>query len=114
LPPYQKFASYTASVGVHAATDSVGRESGDATASMARIVKELGVPEGIVGKMVVTRPDDMVWLGPDDLRSMGTSMTGKPAQVPTDQSIASQPPMHWLHQQRLSFRSQDLRHGAMS
>jgi len=31
---------------------------------MARIVKELGVPEGIVGKMVVTRPDDMVWLGP--------------------------------------------------
>ena len=89
----QKFASYTASVGVHGASDSVGRESGDATVSMARIVKELGVPEGIIGKMVVTRPDDIVWLGPDDLRSMGTSMTGKPVQVAPDQSIATQSPM---------------------
>src|SRR5262249_24404447 len=49
--------------------------------------------EGIIGKMVVTRPDDIVWLDPDDLRAMGTSMTGKPAQAPPDQSIASQPPM---------------------
>jgi hypothetical protein len=89
----QKFVSYTASVGVHGASDRGGRESGDATVSMARMVKELGVPEGIIGKMVVTRPDDIVWLDPDDLRSMGTSMTGKPAQVPSDQSIASQPPM---------------------
>jgi hypothetical protein len=89
----QKFASYTASVGVHGASDSVGRESGDATVSMARVVKELGVPEGIIGKMVVTRPDDIVWLSPDDLRSMGTSMTGKPVQIAPDQSVASQPPM---------------------
>ncbi len=89
----QKFVSYTASVGVHGASDRGGRESGDATVSMARIVKELGVPEGIIGKMVVTRPDDIVWLDPDDLRSMGTSMTGKPAQVASDQSVASQPPM---------------------
>jgi hypothetical protein len=34
---------------------------------MARIVKELGVPPSIIGKMVVTPPSDMVWLNPDDL-----------------------------------------------
>jgi|SRR6516164_5748972 len=49
----EKFVSYTASVGVHGASDNVGRESGDATVSMARIVRDLGVPEGIIGKMVV-------------------------------------------------------------
>jgi hypothetical protein len=49
---------------------------------MARIAKELGVPAAIIGRMVVTQPDDMVWLSPADLQSMGTSMVGKPSQVP--------------------------------
>jgi hypothetical protein len=89
----QKFVSYTATVGVHGASDKFGQESGDATVSMARIVKELGVPEGIIGKMVVARPDEIVWLNPDDLRSMGTTMTGKPAQIPPGGTAASQPPM---------------------
>jgi hypothetical protein len=92
-----KYVSYTASVGVHGASDASGRETveaGAATVSMARIVKDLGVPASIIGKMVVTPPDQIVWLGPDDLRSMGTTMTGKPAQVPPpDQSATLQPPM---------------------
>jgi hypothetical protein len=41
----------------------------------------------------VTPPHQIVWLGRDDLRSMGTTMTGKPAQVPPpDQSATLQPP----------------------
>jgi hypothetical protein len=87
----EKFVSYTANVGVHGASDQSGRESGDATVSMARVVKELGVPAGIIGKMVVTRPEDIVWLTPDDLRSMGTTMTGKPAQAPPDDQANSRP-----------------------
>jgi hypothetical protein len=91
-----KYVSYSASVGIHGASDANGHETveaGAATVSMARIVKDLGVPTPIIGKMVVTPPDQIVWLGPDDLRSMGTTMTGKPAQVPPDQSATTAPPM---------------------
>ena len=91
-----KFASYSASVGVHGASDEEGRETvqaGAATVSMARIAKDLGVPAPILGKMVVTPPDQIVWLTPDDLRSMGATMTGKPAQTPLDQPAVQQPPI---------------------
>jgi ATP-dependent protease ClpP protease subunit len=77
----QKFVGYTAGIGVHGASDRLGREAGDATVSAARIVKELGVPDAIIGKMVVTRATEIVWLSPDDLRSMGVSMIGRPAQI---------------------------------
>jgi hypothetical protein len=86
----QKFVSYTANVGVHGASDARGQEAGDATVSMARVVKELGVPEGIIGKMVITPPNEIVWLWADDLRSMGATMTGKPAQAPPDQITTPQ------------------------
>jgi hypothetical protein len=39
------------------------------------------VPPAIIGRMVVTPPGDMVWLGPADLQAMGTTMIGKPSQV---------------------------------
>lgn len=77
----EKFASYSANVGVHGASNKDGTDAGDATVAMAKIVKELGVPASIIGKMVVTPPDQIVWLSPDDLRALGTTMTGKPAQV---------------------------------
>ena len=82
----EKYVHYTAMIGVHGASDATGNEtvkSGAATISMARVVRELGVPAGIIGKMVVTPPDQMVWLVPDDLRSMGTYMLGKPSQLAT-------------------------------
>jgi hypothetical protein len=91
----EKFANYTASVGVHGASDENGQEtegSGAATVSMARIAKELGVPAGIIGKMVVTPPEQMVWLTPDELRLMGVTMTGKPSQLPSVPPVASQLP----------------------
>jgi hypothetical protein len=78
----EKFVHYSGAVGVHGASDKSGREVGDATVSMARIAKELGVPAGIIGKMVVTRPKEILWLSPDDLRSMGAKMTGTPNQLP--------------------------------
>jgi hypothetical protein len=88
----EKYAHYSSMIGVHGASDRSGREtveSGAATVSMARIVRELGVPPPIVGKMVVTPPDQVVWLGPNDLRSMGTTILGKPSQLATDQTIQS-------------------------
>jgi hypothetical protein len=81
-----KFANYTAQIGVHGASDPTGAEtaqSGAATVSMARIAKDLGVPPTIIGRMVVTPPTEMVWLSPADLQSMGTTMVGKPSQIPT-------------------------------
>ncbi len=48
----EKFASYSASVGVHGASDKNGQEtdgSNSATVAMAKIVKELGVPADIIG-----------------------------------------------------------------
>ena len=94
----EKFAHYTAQIGVHGASDEKGQEtiqSSAATVGMARIVKELGVPASIVGKMVVTPPDQMVWLTVDDLRSMDAKMFGKPMQLPSNQPSTSQlqPPL---------------------
>lgn len=89
----EKFVSYTASVGVHGASDENGQEtaqSSAATISMARIAQELGVPPSIIGKMVVTPPDEIVWLTPDDLRSMGTTMIGGTAQPPSGPAPNSQ------------------------
>ncbi|MGY3344692.1 MULTISPECIES: hypothetical protein [unclassified Bradyrhizobium] len=79
-----KNASYGAQIGVHGASEENGAEtvaSGAATVSMAKIAKELGVPPAIIGRMVVTPPQDMVWLSPQELQSMGTTMMGKPDQT---------------------------------
>jgi ATP-dependent protease ClpP protease subunit len=90
---HEKFAHYTAQIGVHGASGEDGREttqSNAATVGMARILREFGVPASIIGKMVVTPPEQMVWLTIDDLRSMETKMFGKPMQLPTDQPTTSQ------------------------
>lgn len=87
----EKFVSYGARVGVHGASDQSGNEtvqSGAATVSMARVAKELGVPAAIIGRMVVTPPNEMVWLSPHELQSMGTTMVGKPSQVASPQGPA--------------------------
>lgn len=85
----KKFANYASLIGVHGASDKNGEEtvqSGAATISMAKIAKELGVPDAIIGRMVVTPPSEMVWLTPSELQSMGTTMVGKPSQVAADTS----------------------------
>ena len=81
---HEKWADFNADIGVHGASEA-GKETpgaNAATVQMARFVKELGVPPAIIGRMVVTPPDDMVWLSPNDLRSMGVVMQGVPRQTP--------------------------------
>jgi hypothetical protein len=90
-----KFANYTAQVGVHGASDKQGEEtvaSGAATVSMARAARDLGVPAAIIGRMVVTPPNEMVWLTPQDLLSMGTTMVGKPTQTISPSATATADP----------------------
>jgi hypothetical protein len=82
-----KPVGYAARIGVHAAASDGSQHETDqsraATIIMARVVKELGVPPGIIGQMVVTPPNQVVWLSPDDLRSVGTTMTGSAEQMPS-------------------------------
>jgi hypothetical protein len=93
----EKFAGYAARVGVHGAASDRSQHETDqsraATIIMARVVKELGVPPGIIGQMVVTPPNQMVWLSPDDLRSMGTTMMGRPEQTPSASAAIPQSPI---------------------
>ena len=77
----EKFVGYGAAIGVHGASDRYGRitpRAAAATVSMARMVREFGVPPGIVEKLVVTGPDEIVWLSTDELRSMGAVIAGRP------------------------------------
>lgn len=90
----KKFANYTAQIGVHGAADKNGAETiqaNAATVSMAKVARELGVPDSIIGRMVVTPPSDMVWLSPPDIQSMGTTMVGKPSQLQPEVSRTDHP-----------------------
>jgi hypothetical protein len=78
-----KFVGDGALIGVHKASDKGGREtsaSGEATLLMARFAKDLGVSSAIIARMVSTPPKQIVWLNPQELRSMGISV-GKPTQT---------------------------------
>jgi hypothetical protein len=79
----EKFANYDAAIGVHGVSDRFGHQTVQtkaATMSMARIASELGVPQRIVSQLIATRPSDITWLTPEDLRTMGVIMTGRPGQ----------------------------------
>jgi hypothetical protein len=92
----ERLAHHGAWIGVHGAADPSGEEtvqSGAATVLMARAVRELGVPTDIIGKMVVTPPDEIVWLTPDELRSMDVTMVGKPVLPPHPQVARSPLPI---------------------
>jgi hypothetical protein len=91
----QRFADPNALVGVHGASDESGKEtlrSSAATLSMARILKDLGVPPGIIGKMVVTPPSEIVWLTREDLQSMGTTVVASADRTPPPDSGDRTPP----------------------
>jgi hypothetical protein len=76
----EKFAHHDARIGVHGASDALGRETARteaATIAMARIASTFGVPPDIVRRMVSTPARDIAWLSDDDLRRMGTIITGR-------------------------------------
>lgn len=65
-------------VGVHSASVSGGRETGETlgvTTLMAREVAAYGVPAAITGRMVTTQPGQMAWLTRDELELMGAKVT---------------------------------------
>jgi hypothetical protein len=75
---------------VHGASDATGQESDQsksATVQMAKIVKELGVPVDIIGRMVVTPPEQMVWLSPNTLTSFNGS--SRPQMIQGKSFLAS-------------------------
>jgi len=77
----QKFVSATANVGAPGAADRFGQDAAGETPAVVRLVKELGLLDAIVEKMLTTRDDGVSWLTHDDLRAMGATTTGRPAQA---------------------------------
>ena len=74
-----KIAEPGARIGVHSASVSGGRETTDTlgvTTLMAREAAAYGVSPAITGRMVTTKPGDMAWLTPDELRLMGVRIEG--------------------------------------
>jgi len=61
-------------IGVHGASDKGVQSSKAATVAMAQVAKELGVPSSIISRMMVTPHDEVFWLSPADLKSMGTKV----------------------------------------
>jgi hypothetical protein len=91
----ERYVSYSAQIGVHVASDQSGEEtaqSSAATLAMARLLKDLGVPSSVIGKMVVTGPQQIVWLTPAELSLMGATMIRKRAQKSVERRIVSQLP----------------------
>jgi hypothetical protein len=77
----QKFVSATATVGAPGAANRLGQEAAGEVPAIVRVVKELGLLDAIVEKMLATSEDDVVSLTQDDLRAMGATVTGRPAQA---------------------------------
>ena len=75
----QKFVSATATVGVPGAASS--QDAAGEVPAIVRVVKELGLLDAIVEKMIAAREDQVIWLTQDDLRAMGATTTGRPAQA---------------------------------
>ncbi len=84
----QKYVSATATVGVPGAAEKSEHEpKGDTPAllqteipAIVRVVQRLGLLDAIVTKMLTTPENDVFLLSLDDLRAMGATTTGKPAQ----------------------------------
>jgi len=77
----QKFVSATATVGVPGAANRLGQDAAGEIPSIVRVVKDLGLLDAIVEKMLAAHEDEIVWLTQDDLRAMGATITGRPAQA---------------------------------
>ena len=77
-----KVVGRDARIGIHSATSTAtqGPDDGAATMTMARYVAQLGVPEALVGRMIITDSVNLSWLSPSDLRSMGAVVLSNPAK----------------------------------
>lgn len=97
----EKYASALAAIGVHGVSDRFGHQSDQtrkATLAMARLATSFGVPARIVSRMIDTRPDEIAWLSPDDLRAMGAIVIKGAERTPPPLSASSRgvPARRWL------------------
>ena len=78
---HEKYASAHSSLGVHGASEANGKESNDsrqATMVMAKVLNMMHVPARIIGEMVITPPEQMVWLSMKDMQDWDVVVTGLP------------------------------------
>ena len=78
----RKLVEPGAMVGVHSASVAGGNETIDTlgvTTLMAREVAGYGVPSAITGRMVTTKPGQMAWLSPDELKLIGARVASQQA-----------------------------------
>jgi hypothetical protein len=89
-----RYADVTSRIGVHSARNSndhredVGSYAVDTLA--ARIAKQCGVSDYLIGKMVTTPPDSMYWLTTQDLFAMGVHVWNNGSEPKQNQAGASQ------------------------
>lgn len=73
--PY-KMAAHGSRIGVHSASLKDGEENSftkETTIEFARYAKASGAPDSVVGKIVSTKPTDIIFLSDNELRSMGVA-----------------------------------------
>ncbi len=78
---HEKWASARSSLGVHGAANKDGKQDADsmtATIVMAKILNMMHVPPSVIGKMVITPPEEMVWLKLPDMKEWDVHVTGMP------------------------------------
>lgn len=72
-----KFIAHGARIGVHSISFN-GKEDPDTsvtTIAVARMAREAGVPQSVIGKMVTAEPGDMRYLSDNELKQMGVIFT---------------------------------------
>jgi hypothetical protein len=75
------------------------KERGDVTIEAVRLLKALGIPNSIIGKIVTTPPDQVSYLMIDDLGKMGVTVTGHPEAVVKDWTALGEIG-EWLQRQK--------------
>ena len=99
----KKLLVHGARIGVHSAANVQGAETDSTkatTVDFARIAKENGAPNSVVGKLVAAKPDEMFFLSEEEMKQMGAVFTDdeagpKPYAAPNPQvagSVSSMPP----------------------
>jgi hypothetical protein len=92
-----KLVSEGAQIGVHNANLD-GGDNADGTVRMAKYASALGVPPSIIGRMTVTGSENIAWLSPDEIRSMGATV------MPSDKVAVVAPASSGQIQQTASWR----------
>ncbi|MGG5890188.1 ATP-dependent Clp protease proteolytic subunit [Falsiroseomonas sp. HC035] len=90
-----RWAQRNAQIGVHSASVA-GAENADTLAMTMVIAREAaayGVPRSIIGRMVITNPNDVAWLNDADLRSMRVTYLDDHTATASRQPQVAAPPV---------------------